>query len=388
MRAGKILHVVQNEFLRDSRVLREVKSLSDVGYRVRVLALQDEENRLARHEKKDGFTVERVRLRSRKLPKRLPFQLIKYIEYLILSSLRVKRFNPRIVHCHDLNTLFVGIISGRIVIYDSHEFQRGRNRLSRARSLFIGIYEDILVRKVNAVITVNEQISKLLANRFGKKTAFLLNANNRKNLDIQEVGPDVPAPLHERLGLSGDKKIIIYPGRFSHGRGLFKVLDAAKYLDSRIVVVLMGYGPLENNLKDAIEKKGLSGRIYMVPAVPHEYVSSYIATCDLGIMPTENTCVSYELGLGNKFFHFVSAGIPIGVSDQPAKRFMVEKYGIGIVFDPENPSEMAECINNFLSDSQLQKEYRENVKKARAELNWEVEEEKLLSLYSELLAKD
>ena len=85
MRAGKILHVVQNEFLRDSRVLREVKSLSDVGYRVRVLALQDEENKLARHEKKDGFTVERVRLRSRKLPKRLPFQLIKYIEYLIQS---------------------------------------------------------------------------------------------------------------------------------------------------------------------------------------------------------------------------------------------------------------------------------------------------------------
>ena len=67
---------------------------------------------------------------------------------------------------------------------------------------------------------------------------------------------------------------------------------------------------------------------------------------------------------------------------------MVEKYGIGIVFDPENPAEMAESINSFLSDSQLQKKCRENLERARTELNWEREEEKLLSLYSELLDKD
>jgi glycosyltransferase involved in cell wall biosynthesis len=369
-------------------VLREVKSLSGVGYRVRVLAFQDEENRLAHYERKNGFEIERVRLGSRKLPKMLPFQVIKYVEYLVRSLARVKRFNPHIVHCHDLNTLLVGVLSGRIVIYDSHEFQRGRNGLNRAMRFFIGILEDALVKKVRIVITVNEEIATLLSELFGKNAVFLLNANSRENAVVTKSGQSISVNLPEKLDISQDKKIVIYPGRFTHGRGLFKVIDAMEYLDNNIVVVLMGYGPLEKNLKSAIKNRGLSQRMFMVPAVAHEMVSSYLGSCDLGIIPTENTCVSYQLGLGNKLFHFVSAGIPVGVSNQPAKRSVVEKYGIGIVFDPENPSEMAETINTFLSDSQLQKECRENVKKARAELNWEREEVKLLSLYSRLLSED
>jgi glycosyltransferase involved in cell wall biosynthesis len=54
-----------------------------------------------------------------------------------------------------------------------------------------------------------------------------------------------------------------------------------------------------------------------------------------------------------------------------------------MVFNPESPLAMAESINIFLSDSKLQKDCRDKLKKVRTELNWEREDEKLLSLYSD-----
>jgi len=384
----KVLHIVLNPFTHDSRVLKEANSLSKAGYRVKVLAVQNERGNLPAYETQSGFEVQRIHLVTKKLPKLKPFQFIKYIEYILQALIVLKNFNPCIVHCHDLDPLPIGIFSRKLVVYDTHEFQRGRNNLkNKYEALITGSIESLLAKHVDAVITINQEIANMLSEVLGRKTFFLFNADSKEQYSPNKSFESNYISLREKLSLPGHKKIIVYAGGLTYGRGLTKLLESVAYLADEIVIVLIGYGDLECSLKRTVRKRGLSDRVFILPPVSHNEVSHYIASSDLGLMPTENTSLSYKLGLGNKFFHYISAGIPLAVSNQPVKRALVEKYGLGIIIDPEDSKGMAKEINSFLSNIELQRKCRENVKKALTELNWEREEKKLISLYSELINK-
>jgi glycosyltransferase involved in cell wall biosynthesis len=104
-------------------------------------------------------------------------------------------------------------------------------------------------------------------------------------------------------------------------------------------------------------------------------------------MPTQAVKPSYVYGSGNKLFHYIMAGIPSAVSDQPEKRRIVETYDVGAVFDETDPRSIAQTINDLLADKDRYRQMCRNAKEAaRAELNWGVEERKLISLYRSLQA--
>ena len=92
--------------------------------------------------------------------------------------------------------------------------------------------------------------------------------------------------------------------------------------------------------------------------------------------------------LGNKIFHYIAAGVPIAVSDQPERRRIVQKYGVGIVFDASDPQDIARKIRHVLQDPQSCQQMRQRARQAHlTELNWEKEAQKLCQVYQELEAK-
>ena len=112
-----------------------------------------------------------------------------------------------------------------------------------------------------------------------------------------------------------------------------------------------------------------------------------MATSDLGIMPTLDTSLSYKLELGNKFFQYIAAGIPIGSSDQPVKKRLITKYDLGIIFDIENPEDVAERFNLLVEDKVRYRELKLNVLEAQKVFNWETEEKKLFHVYDNLFKR-
>ena len=99
---------------------------------------------------------------------------------------------------------------------------------------------------------------------------------------------------------------------------------------------------------------------------------------------TTSISMSAHRSLPIKFFEYVAAGLPMVVSGIPELRRMVEEYQIGLVCDPDDPQDIADKINQMLKPETLAR-YRENVQKARAELNWEHEEKKLIDIYRNIL---
>ena len=70
--------------------------------------------------------------------------------------------------------------------------------------------------------------------------------------------------------------------------------------------------------------------------------------------------------------------LPLLASDIPEMRRVVETYGLGAVFDPCQPADLARAIRDVLAQRQA---FRERAVAASRELCWEREGEKYVALY-------
>ena len=71
-------------------------------------------------------------------------------------------------------------------------------------------------------------------------------------------------------------------------------------------------------------------------------------------------------------------------SDFPALKEVVEGYGLGCTFDPEEPESIAAAINWLLADEQRYDTMKRNALEAASIFNWETESKKLLEIYRRL----
>jgi glycosyltransferase involved in cell wall biosynthesis len=379
--------LVVNAFVYDTRVQKEAKSLAEAGYDVIVFALH--RAGLAQSESCDGYRIERIRLRSRGWGTFLAIRLLKYLEFFLRAIYRMLRQRPAIIHAHDLDALIPVCVAAFLtrarMIYDSHELWIEQYNLllraAQARRL-LGVIEGILARRVDAVITVSPSIASLLAQRYRIPTpTVLMHSQEYRPVQRNDV-------LRQEFNIPPGQRIIIYAGVFAPGRGLENLVEAAVHLDHS-VVVLMGPDQMNGQIEQLITARGLQERVFIREPVPPSEVSHYVASADLGVISTQNVDLSFYYGSGNKLFHYFMAGIPAAVSNHPEKRRVVETYDVGVVFDETDPTDIARAINELFNDQQTYQAMCQRARQvSRDTLNWQVESQKLLALYEQLVQTD
>lgn len=383
----KICMLVTSTFTYDTRVQKETKTLAqDGGYDVTVFALHKGD--APQDETRDDYHVERIHIRSRRWGKSLPVRAIKYLEFCAHAVRRITRIHPAIVHAHDVDALIPGYIAASLsraeLIYDAHELwaERQHNiiRYPWLRRLVVA-FEGLLSRRADAIITVNPSLANHLAEQHSIPMPTVL-------MHCQEYQPVARNDIiRQEFGIPPDQRIVIYAGLMKPGRGLDMLIRAAPYLDDA-VIILMGPERIRGELEDLTGELGVQDLVYFRDPVSPEEVQHYVASSDVGVMPTQNVDLSYYYGAGNKLFHYLAAGIPAAVSDHPEKRRIVETYGVGVVFDETDPQDIARAINELLNDEETYQAMCQRAREATQEtLNWRVESRKLLSLYVQLLEK-
>ena len=377
--------LVTSTFTYDTRVQKEAKTLAqDAGYDVTVFALHKGDAPQVEH--RDGYQVERIHVHSRNLGKSLLARAIKYLEFCAHAVRRVTHLHPAVVHAHDVDALIPGYIAALLsrakLVYDAHELwaERQHNiiRYPWLRRLVIA-FEGLLSRRADAVITVNPSLATYLAEQHSILMPTVL-------MHCQEYQPvEKDDTLRQEFNLSPNQRIVIYAGLMRPGRGLDILIRAAPYLD-RAVIILMGPERIREDLEHLTRELGVQEIVHFRDPVPPKAIQNYVASADVGVMPTQNVDLSYYYGAGNKLFHYLGAGIPAAVSDHPEKRRIVETYGVGAVFDETDPQDIARTINGLLNDEETYQAMCQRAREATQEtLNWRAESRKLLSLYTELL---
>lgn len=289
---------------------------------------------------------------------------------------------PQALHAHDLITLPAAVALARRLdlrlVYDAHELYPEMSTLSRReRHIWTGL-ERLLAPQADDVITVCESIAGELAERYGVARPEVL-----LNCPVRIDPPDrARSPLRTFVGdLPDGEPIVLYQGGFALHRGLPALIRAAGRL-RRGVVVLMGWGTLEEELRRLVATEGLADRVRIVPPVPAPDVLAHAAGADIGVIPYEPVGLNNTYTTPNKLFDYMTAGLPVVASRLPELRRFVEGEGIGVTFTPGDPAAMAAAIQGILDDPGAAAAMRARAHAAAERYTWEGESRKLLALYS------
>lgn len=377
--------IVLNSFVHDTRVLRQATALREAGYEVSVLALHEEG--LPAREEMEEVHVIRIRIASRRVFEKTNIRLLRYLEFLFRCLWEIKTMRPVACHCNDLNTLPIGYLAkklfGALCVYDSHELQSGKAGIEddpwwvRKGSRWL---EHALIRRCDAVMTVGDKIADALALQDGIERPLVV-----RNISQPQALPLSAEPQGAHFGFPPEKRVVLYQGGVQVLRGLENLIESMTLLDPRIILMIVGDGPLRTTLERKVAELCLRDRVYFYGWAPPERLLALTAQADAGIVSSLNVGLSYYYTLPSKFFEYITAGIPVATSDFPEMSSLIKQYDIGAVFDPADSRDMARAIASLFQSPEQYLWLKENVRRAARELTWEKEKQKLIHLYRRLI---
>ena len=370
----KVKMILTNAFTIDFRVLREARTLSQNGYDVEVLCW-DRENVTSYREVDSVGNIKIKRFFPRAKSDSGLKQLFPFIMFIYQVKKYLKNKEIDIIHAHDVDGLITGFFCKSRktnLIYDSHELFSGLKNLKI--SPFFFMLEWVLLKKVDRIISVSPSICTTLNKLYSPKKRPLLIRNTPNEFII----PRNQETLKQKLRLKENHKILVYQGMLNAGRGLENLIQILPLLKTNIVLVLIGTGAFEKNLKDLAVQLSVQNRVFFTGYIEHEKLLNYTSSADLAIYLLNITKLNTKYCLPNKILEFIQAEIPIISTETRDIKKLIEKYAIGETVDPSNINDVVHKIEKILDKPE---EYKNCLVKAKKELSWENEEKKLIKLY-------
>lgn len=144
-----------------------------------------------------------------------------------------------------------------------------------------------------------------------------------------------------------DQILVCFTGAHGMANGLDNVLDAAMVLkqrgDDKVVFVFVGEGKVKPQLKQRAADMHLTNCHFM-DAMPKTQLVNLLHQADVGLMPLANVPAFYYGTSPNKFFDYISCGLPV-VNNYPGwLADMINETGCGVAVPPDDPSAMANAL--------------------------------------------
>lgn len=298
--------------------------------------------------------------------------------------------------------------------------------------IFRPIYKLLYFRKVDKV----QAISNFLAN-----WAKDLGVKEEK-IAVVPNGIDLSGIRNREVG-NRNEKIILTISRLVEKNGIEYLIKAFAQLiklsdyppirrtGQIIKLLIVGSGPLENELKNLAKNLGVEDKVFFTGKVPYEDLGEYYATADVFCRP------SLSEGLGNVFLEAMAASVPViatpvgGIPDfltddslsasvpqqpinTPADKLRIfnflrfKKTGVysperqatdserrrinsdqtGWFCEPKNPKSIAEKIEYVLSEenaAEVQKVVTNAKKMVEEKYTWQKVAEQMKEIFNELL---
>ncbi len=272
---------------------------------------------------------------------------------------------------NDLDTLpacfFVSRLKNIDLVYDSHElFSEGPELQGRKFvQNFWRKLEDYFLPRIKKSYTVSKSISNFYNLKYQNNMGVVRNIPLKDNDFIEE---EIKFPTK--------RKTILYQGVLNPGRGLKPMIRSLKFINN-VDLIIIGYGKVEQELKDFVSKEKMNERVYFLGRISREKLANYTKKATLGIVLEEPLGKSFEYSLPNKLFDYIHAELPIVAGNLPEISKVITEFKVGITIEDYSPENIAKNVNSVLNDPVLLSQIKENQKKAKEILCWENESKKL-----------
>lgn len=360
--------VMTGELHRNSRALKQLRSLSAAGYIVEVWHLAGKAPAVALPA---SITVHDLARPSGKGP--LFFRQVNRLFEEALSHVHAD-----IVHASDLYALAAcrrrADDLGAALSYDAREYYphvAGTVRKPWARWWWRHVERSHIAR-ADAVFTVSDSIADALRSDYGIRRPHIVH--NAPPATLPDRANRVWS-LRDRIGTTSP--FFVHLGQMKAQRGGPILLDALRLVDSAHLVFL-GYGSEMNRMQDLARMHGLTERVHFFEPVPPDAIRDAIRDADAGITMLEDTCLNHRYALPNKLFDYIHAGLPVLGADLPEIRAVIARHDIGVTASPNHPEQVAEAMKTML-DAQRQSRWQANLSTARQAYTWEMASQSFLA---------
>lgn len=338
-----VLHITNTDIAADSRILKELDALAEIGNIKLVGVGVNNTARSGREETQYG-TYRQVSLLSRRLGYfgrvvRYFFELMEFTGRVIWIA---RNLRPKVVHCHDTFALPAGwaikLLHTCKLVYDAHELESNKNGQSFLLSRATLLIERLCWSRIDVLVSVSNSIINWYQQYLGPKSSVLvLNAPviSAKPAPAKPAAASGNRHFHQRYALHDDDLVFVYLGNLGPGRGIEICLDAFESGPDNAHVVFIGHGTLESKI---LEFANRHANIHFHAAVPHDEVVSLVASADYGLCLVENVSLSDYYCLPNKLFEYCFARLPVLASKFPEISELVETFSLGMCCDPDPAS--------------------------------------------------
>ena len=218
--------------------------------------------------------------------------------------------------------------------------------------------ELLLYRRAARIVAVTHSFRAALVERGIDGTKIDVVTNG---VDISRFSPrPKDRSLEEALDLSG-KFVVGYVGTHGMAHGLETLLVAAGRLEDlpeaqHVRILFLGDGADKARLRSEANRRGLRNVLFL-DSVGRDQVARYWSILDASIIHLRRTEL-FTTVIPSKLFECMSMGIPVvhGVAGESAE--IVQREGVGLVFEPENADALVSALLRFTTDEALRRDCR------------------------------
>jgi glycosyltransferase involved in cell wall biosynthesis len=364
----RALMMLANEYRPDPRVRTEALALLESGRQVDIISW-DRSGARPRDESDNGIKIHRVG--GKKVAGPLRTFLTMPLAWMRMWKASAA-FEADVVHAHDLDALLPGVLAawskGVPLVYDAHEwYSKMVARDLPLSGLWIDRAEDILLRRVAKVITVNSILEKRFRDA-GCDVTVVMNT--------PPLGEYIPPTQSNELRL-------FYGGSLEPGRYILEMIDALRD-EPAWRMTIAGYGRYEEEIRRRAEA---DGRITFLGWVDRARMAKETSAADVILCPLDVSNENYRLGTSNRILEAMAAGRPVIVSEGTNGGEMVAGLECGVVFR-WSPEAFREVLGRLRDQELALRLGRNGRRAAEEEYNWGAMSKRLLKVYEAVSAAD
>ena len=224
-----------------------------------------------------------------------------------------------------------------------------------ARAGLIAFFWKLLIRRADRIQVISEFLKDLCIN-FGAKAPVEVIPNGVDFLKFTSPDPQKTLILRGRLGIRANDRVIISVSRLSYKNGIDVLIRSFSFLKIPAKLLIVGSGEDAKKLSRLAYDLRVDGRVFFEES-KHDNVPNYLRLANVFVRPSRSE------GLCTSFLESMAAGVPIIATSVGGIKDFLKDNETGLAVRIDDPRDIAEKIELFFSDENLQKRLQLNGRK-------------------------
>ncbi|GAB4473999.1 MAG: glycosyltransferase [Anaerolineae bacterium] len=331
----RVVHMIRSFGIAgaEQHLLRLLPGLAERGLDVRLALLEEPRYPMDVYcslMAERGIPVDRIPYRGHVNPPAF-FQIVRYL----------RRIRPDLLHTHLIHADVFGQLAGRLAgVPLAVSSRHGANEF--LRSLLIPRLARAVTSSAQRVICISDGVAQ-----------FVREVDRFKPDRVRVIHYGIETPVstltreeaRAALGIDHQGPLAGAFGRLIPVKGHDVLLDAfaravARHPDARLVIV--GDGPLRDDLQAQAERLGVGGSVYFAGWIDNAH--RLMPACDLVVIPSRSE------GFGLVTLEAMGCSLPVIATRVMALPEIVVDGETGLLVPPDDPAALAAALDSLLGD--------------------------------------